>query len=607
MRSTEVEGRLDPLLMAVIANRLDAIVREMTSTLLRAGRSSVINVSRDFSCALCTGDSELLATAEGLPIHIFGSHLQAAEMTRRHPDLAPGDAFLDNDPYVGNTHHADHTILVPVFIEGEHLFTAVAKAHQADAGNSVPTTYHPFAKDIYEEGALSFPCVQVQRDYHDIDDIVSICRQRIRVPDQWYGDYLATVGAARTAERRLLQLGERYGTELLQEFVRQWFDYSERRMDAAIRAFPSGRYVGRGAHDAFGDFDAVPLQVVVDVDATEGRVEIDLRENPDCLPAGLNLSRATAVATTITGLLIALNADVPPNSGSFRRIRVLLRENCIVGIPLHPTSCSCATTNIAARLQNLTQSLLAEGGPEFGMAEVGPSLGVGLAVISGRDMRVGSTYFEKPYVNQLIVGNNGGGATPESDGWLTYQNPPNAALLYRDSVEILEQKYPLHVRSLRLVTDSGGPGRFRGAPTVEVVYGPVAAEMSLAWCGDGHDTPPRGIHGGHPGSLSGAVRIAVDGSSEPLPSMGHIQLQPGELVVAVENGGGGCGDPLEREISAVLADVIEGWVSAESARDIYGVVLTGDGAARSLEVDEEATRARRRELMAGLDAHQQRS
>jgi N-methylhydantoinase B len=364
-------------------------------------------------------------------------------------------------------------------------------------------------------------------------------------------------------------------------------------MAAAIAEFPTGRYVGHGVHDAFGDFDAIPLKVVVDVDAAEGRVEIDLRRNPDCIPAGLNLSQATAVATTITGLLIALGADVPPNSGTFRRISVRLRENCIVGIPVHPTSCSCATTNLAARLQNLTQSLLAAGGEAFGSAEVGPSLGLGLAVISGHDMRPDSAYYGKPYVNQLIVGNNGGGATPESDGWLTYQNPPNAALLYRDSVEVLEQKYPLAVQSLRLVPDSGGPGRFRGAPTVEVVYGPVAAPMSLAWCGDGYETPPAGIHGGHPGSRSGAVKIAADGSRELLPSMGHMVLEVGELVAAVENGGGGCGDPLERDRDAVLLDVLEGWVSEQSALETYGVVLTGAIEDESLAIDQEATRVRR--------------
>src|ERR1700722_10663749 len=172
---------LDPVTLAVMANRIDGIVREMSNTLQRAGRSAVINSARDFSCAITTADNHLFSSAEGLPVHIFGSHLQSKAMCDLHGDLAEGDAFLHNDPYLGNTHPADHAILVPVFYEGQHVFTACAKAHKADCGDALPTTYMPGARDLYEEGALIFPCVQVQRAYQDVDDIIRMCRMRIRV------------------------------------------------------------------------------------------------------------------------------------------------------------------------------------------------------------------------------------------------------------------------------------------------------------------------------------------------------------------------------------------------------------------------------------------
>ena len=222
--------KIESALLAVIANRFDCICREMTNTLLRSGRSAVLNMARDFSCSLVTGDNQLLAAAEGLPVHVFGSQFLTQAMCDLHADLAEGDAFLHNDVYLGNTHSADHTILVPVFVDGEHLFTACAKAHQADCGNSLPSTYMPFAGDLYEEGALNFPCVRIQRSYQDVDDIIRMCRRRIRVPDQWYGDYLAELGAARIAERRLKELVAKYGRDLMQQFIAEWFDYSERRM-----------------------------------------------------------------------------------------------------------------------------------------------------------------------------------------------------------------------------------------------------------------------------------------------------------------------------------------------------------------------------------------
>jgi N-methylhydantoinase B len=175
------ERATDPILLAVMANRLDGICREMTNTLLRSARSAVINMARDFSCSIVSADNLLLAAAEGLPVHVIGSEFLAEAMTELHGhDLREGDAFLHNDPYLGNTHSADHAILVPVFVGGEHVFTAVAKAHQADAGNQLPTTYVPTAKDVYDEGALNFPCVRVQRDYQTNDDIIRMCQRRIR-------------------------------------------------------------------------------------------------------------------------------------------------------------------------------------------------------------------------------------------------------------------------------------------------------------------------------------------------------------------------------------------------------------------------------------------
>lgn len=364
--------RFDPALLAVLANRFDAIVREMTNTLLRTGRSAVVAVARDFSCSIVTAEDELLAAAEGLPVHVFGSHLQTASMRELQPDLREGDAYLDNDPYVGNTHAADHTILVPVFIDGVHVFTAVAKAHQADCGNSVPSTYHPLARDVYEEGALIFSVTQVQRDYRDIDDIIRMCRRRFRVPEQWYGDYLAMLGAARIAERRLKEVAAKYGVDVLRAFVREWFDYSERRMIHAIRRLPAGTVVGKGGHDPFGPVvDGIPLRAAVTVDPEEARISIDLRDNIDCLPVGINESRACSTNNAISGVLNVLENDIPVNSGAFRRIEVLLRDNCVVGVPVHPTSCSLATTNVADRLINIIQHSFSEVGDGFGMAEGG--------------------------------------------------------------------------------------------------------------------------------------------------------------------------------------------------------------------------------------------
>jgi N-methylhydantoinase B len=145
----------------------------------------------------------------------------------------------------------------------------------------------PFAKDIYAEGGLIFPCVRVQRDRRHVEDVIRTCRRRIRVPDQWYGDFLATLGAARVGEAGLKELCARYGAESIKAFVREWFDYSERKMAHAISGMPAGTAVGTGTHDPLGDVlpDGIPLTVKVTVDPEAGQVEIDLTDNIDCVPA----------------------------------------------------------------------------------------------------------------------------------------------------------------------------------------------------------------------------------------------------------------------------------------------------------------------------------
>jgi N-methylhydantoinase B len=585
---------LDPVLMAVMANRVDGVVREMSNTLLRAARSAVLAVARDFSCAITTADNQLFSSAEGLPVHIFGSHLQSASMCALHKDLAEGDAFLHNDPYLGNTHPADHMILVPVFFEGEHLFTACAKAHQADIGNSIPTTYHAAARDVYEEGSLIFPCVRVQRDYRMIDDVIRMCEKRIRVPEQWYGDFLAELGAARIGERRLKECCAKYGRDTVKAFIARWLDYSETRMIQAIRKLPKVRLENRGAHDPVEGVapEGVPIKVVLDVDPDNAVIDIDLRDNIPCLDCGLNESEACTINNVVSGVFNCLDPDVPHNSGAFRRLRVHLKDDCVVGRPAFPHSCSVATTNVGDRLVGITQMAFAQLGDGWGLAEGPFSMGVGFAVISGAEFRRNG----EPFVNQMIACTNGGPASPQADGWVTLGLSVVGGLMYRDSVELDELKQPIEIRSMRLLPDTGGAGRLRGGPSSEIVYGPKRDPMQVAVICDGQLNPPRGVHGGGNGAAAYTYKVGANGHETRLPNLFLETLHPGEYVRGTDNGGGGYGHPLDRDPRRVLGDVLEHYVSAKAARETYGVVLSGSAEAETLAVDAAATAALRAEL-----------
>jgi len=590
---------LDPTLMAVLAHRFEAIVREMTNTLFRTGRSSILNMARDFSCAIITADDQLFAAAEGLQVHVLGAGLQTSSMRTLHPDLREGDAFLHNDPMLGNTHTADHTILVPVFVDGEHVFTASAKAHQADCGNSEPSTYMAYVDDVYAEGGLIFPCVQVQRDYRDIDDIIRMCRRRIRVPEVWYGDYLATVGAARIGERRLKDVIARYGIETIRAFVGEWLDYSERCMEQAIRKLPAKRLHARSRHDPIpGLPEGVEVNVTIDVEPERGRVSFDLRENPDCIPFGLNVSEYCARGGCIIALLNCLEDEIPRNAGSFRRVEVLLREGSIAGGLVEPYSASVSTTNVLNRIINAAQSAFCQLGDGEGLAEGAGALGVGFSVFSGTYEHSG-----EPYVSSMVIGNNGGPASPHCDGWITYAMPDCSKTIYIDSVEMLERTYPLHFRSLRLLADSGGAGRLRGGPAGEVVYGPRSnTPLRVFYLADFARNPPQGVRGGLPGRPASASVLGIDGSETQVEPVGDSLLAHGEWIRGIEAGGGGYGDPLARDPQAVLHDVLERWVTARAAHDVYGVVLAEDGPDHGLTVDLQGTRERREALQSERDA-----
>ena len=244
---------MDGVTLALLTKRFERIVNRMHNTLLRTARSGVINSGRDFSCCIVTADNQLLVTGESLPIHVMvGADMMARSMCELHPVLRRGDAYLHNSPYHGCSHPADQTVLVPVFDEaGVHRYTVLAKAHQADIGNSVATTYFATARDVYEEGALIFPAVKVQEDYEYVEDIIRLSMMRIRAPEMWRGDLLAAVGAARIGERELLSLGEETGWDRLDDYRHAWFDYSEQRMAAAIRQLPDGSANATCTHDPF--------------------------------------------------------------------------------------------------------------------------------------------------------------------------------------------------------------------------------------------------------------------------------------------------------------------------------------------------------------------
>lgn len=571
---TSTNTKLDGAKLAILSNRMGGICSKMGNTLLRTGRSGVLNRAKDFSCCIVTKNCELLTAEESLPIHVLsGPDLMAKSMHEFHPELKRGDVFLHNSPYHGDSHPADHTLLMPVIDEkGEHHFTLIAKAHQADIGNSIPTTYHGTARDVYEEGALIFPAVKVAENYNVIDDIVRMCRMRIRVPEQWYGDFLAMLGAAFIGERELLALGKEVGWPTLHGFTEQWFDYSEKRMVKAIRQMSKGSGVSQSTHDPIPGTpeEGVTITSKVTIDPENANIDVDLRDNPDALPCGLNVSEACTRTAAMIGVFNSIDPTLPKNAGAFRRLSLQLKEGGVVGIPQHPTSCSAATTNLADRVTNATMHAMAEAGDGLGMGEIG-CLPPSTAVVSGVDPRS-----NKPYVNQLFLGHTAGGATAFQDAWMTMLHAGNGGMCFIDSVELDEVYTPIQVKTRKLIPNSEGAGQFRGAPGIEVEFGPVDCRMEAGFVADGNINNPKGAAHGEDALKSEQFRRKKDGSLEPLEPCSQIWFEDGESLVSIASGGGGYGLPKFRGRESVLHDVREGLISRERAESVYRVAITDD-------------------------------
>lgn len=568
--------QLDGAKLAILANRFGGVCRRMGNTLLRAGRSGVLNRAKDFSCCIVTAECELLHSEESLPIHVLsGPDLMARWMKKFHPDLKRGDVFLHNSPYHGNSHPADHTLLMPVIDDdGHHHFTVVAKAHQADIGNSIPTTYHGTARDVYEEGALMFPAVRVATDYQVNEDIVRMCRLRIRVPDQWYGDFLAMLGAAFIGERELTALGTETGWDTIDQFARQWLDYSEGRMIEAVRTMAAGSATAQSTHDAISGTppDGITITSKVTVDPDAAMIEVDLLENGDQLACGLNVSEACTRTSAMIAVFNSVAPDVPKNAGAFRRVKVHLKDKGVVGIPRHPISCSAATTNLADRVQNATHLALAAISDQLGMGEIGAFCAPSTAVVSGTDPRS-----EKDYVNQLFLGHTAGAATPWQDAWLTMLHAGNGGMCYIDSVELDEAYTPILVKTRRLIADSEGAGRNRGAPGILVEYGPIGGRMQAMFVHDGNTNNAKGARSGLAAMPGTQHLVRRDGKTEPLPNVCDCWLEDGEYLVSVAAGGGGYGNPMTRDAAAVLHDFEEGLITRARANEIYGVAIDDAG------------------------------
>ncbi|MFC1903827.1 hydantoinase B/oxoprolinase family protein [Chloroflexota bacterium] len=587
------EEKLDPIIFAVIKARLDGVVNEMTNTIFNTSRNPILWGAKDFTCALLNYDAKLLTMVNCIPLHAIGmGNALPAVVECFKGDIHPGDAFCNNAPYYGNNHVGDFVMYAPVFYKGELICWAGTLCHLVDTGAYIPTNMDPLAKDVFEE-AIHFPPMRLVKDYKEIPEKIRLIKANFRYPDQWHGDFLAQVGSLFVAERRVVELCRKYGTAIMKQFQDDFFDYGDRRMTEEIKKLPKGTWYGKALSEKIEPVchDGIILKVKMSIDPDEATITFDLTDMPDQLPWGMNLTESTSKGTCVVGTLSALDVTLPKNYGVIKHFNFKLREGAFAGIPKYPAATALATGGIADQVTNIVFGLWEKVKPGMGIGGGGHD-NASESWVAGTDFRHDNITYGHLYCLAL----SGGGAVNGCDGWPNYVSTGTAGNMSIESIELHELSVPDIVWEVGIEMDSGGAGQWRGSPSNYHRVQPRHQTMEIIPFGTGHTATPPGVAGGLSGGLADhwSEKHATREKVDQFTNAGIFKVKEDEDWVAIASGGGGYGDPLERDPEAVRNDARNYIISVNAAKDIYGVVLNTE--AELYDVDYEATEKLRAQL-----------
>jgi N-methylhydantoinase B len=591
------EEGVDPVTFSVVYARLEGIMSEMTETILATARNPILYGAKDFTCTLMNSKAKVLSMFDCLPVHV-GTLSPALRFVIRafKGDICEGDIFVNNASYAGNAHVGDWTMFAPIFYHHRFVAWAVNKCHIIDTGAHIPANVDFYAKDIYEE-AIHFPAVRLYRNYKMIPDLIRLIAYNFRYPKQWYGDFLAQVGSLWVAEKRVKELCDRFGYHTVKGCLEEVLRFGDRKMTEEIKRLPHTTVEEEMTGEKIEGFfpDGVPLKMKLYIDPDKALITFDYRDMPDQMPFGYNLTYATARCSALQGTLPILDPSIPRNDGALDHIKVLLREGALAGMPRWPVGTSAATVSLCDEVTNLVLKTWAKVVPERALAGMGEYCAANFFG-AGVDQRT-----KEPYTHVFYLAASGAGATKDYDGLSHMFGPCIMGNMGYESIELVELATPIIIWETCAVTDSGGPGRWRGGVALRQRIQPKDHEMFLGYCATGHTCRPFGLFGGLPGTPANhwVIDHATGKVLRYLPNAGQSIIKSDEEWVAITSGGGGFEEPLERDPEAVRDDVRDGLVSLEAARDVYRVVINTQS--ELYEVDYIATEQLRAEAKKGCE------
>jgi N-methylhydantoinase B len=487
-----------------------------------------------------------------------------------------GDAFITNHPYLGGSPHApDMAVLSPIFYHGEWVGFAANLAHKSDIGGPVPGSCWSQAREIYQEG-LHLPPVKYVHAYQTSRDLEAVLSANSRTPELVVGDLRGQVGAARLGEKRFQEMMERYGKETILDSFEQLFALTEAKVRAEVASWPDGE----GEGERFVDSDGIeldkPVRIHVRIDKRGNNLLFDFTGSADQTKGPANI-RPTIVRAACCYLLTCLvDPALAINYGLAKCIDIKVREGSVVN-PHFPAPVNTYNPTVHA----LVEALLEAASRITPHKKVADGCSSRSIIIGGRSNKTG-----KGYVQYEIFG-GGSGARSGKDGVSgTNVNQSNAKIA---PIEIIEAEFATRVRRFELIADSGGPGKFRGGLGFVREYEVLDNDARFSLRSTKHSVAPRGIDGGTDGRPGRCTLNPASEKARVIPSRysDHV-LHPGEVFSLDTPGGGGLGNPREREPQRVLNDVRNGYVTRQKAREVYGVAV--DAADGDFTLNEAQTR-----------------
>jgi len=552
---------LDSITVEVIKGALTYAAEEMGIVLRNSAYSPNIKERMDFSCTLFDHKKRLVAQAEHIPVHLGSMQLAVQKgLERFKGKLENGDMILFNDPYISGTHLPDITLICPIFHENKIVAYSANKAHHSDVGGKAPGSMAGNATEIYQEGIIIPPVKFVKRKSID-KEIASILLSNVRTPEIRLGDLRAQMAANLLGKQRVLELVDRYGVETLHKAMEEIMNYSERRMRIEISKIPKGSYSAEDYLENTGTSNK-KVKIKVTITIKKNQLLIDYTGTDKQVKGPVN----AVLGVTLSGVYYALRCltapAIPMNDGCYRPVIVHVPEGTLMN-PTPPAP--VAGGNVETSQRNVDVLLKA-------FAQILPEKVCAACQGTMNNIAVGGINPEngKPWTfYETIAGGFGGrrgidGVDAIHTHMTNTMNTP---------IEAIETVYPIRFLKYELRKDSGGPGKWRGGVGLERSWMLLAPSATLSVLAERTKIPPWGLYGGKNGAKGEYYVIKPNGKRIKLKSKCTVGIEKGDVFVVRTPGGGGYGNPLEREPKLVLHDVLNGLVRLEVAKKDYGVAI----------------------------------